>query len=146
MQTIETWCDAPEHNGTRASATSFKIAVNEQGPIGIDLCESCRTALLEPLTKLLEQEGHTVLTPPNLGVALATNQCPYCDRRTPTSAGLAIHKVRMHPDQAPPAKPPVPVLVGVGAQSNAFNCPDCGQVFKSRQAVSGHMAIHRRTA
>jgi len=158
MQTISTWCDNPKHGESDAnlvSAESFTISVNGATARGIDLCEECYGELLAPLVGLIDMEGHSLDIPASaLNGGRSKNsamvQCPYCDRKTPTEAGMRIHRVRIHKDLITPstAKPAVPVEESIPEPEPdlPYVCSECDRRFKSINAVSGHQLRHKNEA
>ncbi len=89
-----------------AGETTPPIAIGKAAPRKLELCTECKTDLLDPLTELLQAQGHfnsearPSVAPPQEKVKVVELETLYCEDcgRTDfkTAAGLASHRTRIH--------------------------------------------------
>lgn len=154
---IDLTCDACTAEGIHntEAETLPPIATGTAKPRLIDLCETHRKELFDPLADLLARDGRledgtrrrkkrpapepepepTVAPEPTL-VDLGANVCPDCSQSFNTAQGLNTHWTRKHAEQA--AKKKTAKAQADGAPTDTYVCPDCGKGFDKAQGLGAH--------
>lgn len=144
---IVAWCDVHLAQDERVVAHTLGVAFRTDNK-GVDLCDTCTKALVEPLAEVIEELGQRFEAGPPPPKPKAEKKpekpgepvtCPRCGIVAYGTSGLSSHLQTHHGmrgvrDLTEPFMP--------GEENFPLPCPDCNRRFSKPQGL----AQHRRQA